>query len=342
MFGIYKVRRSAQRSAVVIAIASICVGVPMVQGASAACYRVATWSLEAFELSARRGFPERPDQVPPRSLADIRRIAVAIKGPIGAKIVALQQINGVERANRQVGSIELDALIRELGPDYRYFVGTTGRSRRLAFLWDTRSVAANTFHEIALAENRVADHLTPDAQPSYRDTFERDPLVGRFTLLQDGEAMNDFVFVDIDLAFGQWRVENHDAAMSSLAEALRHLEGSHSVYPRGEADILIGGNFNASAYDGNRERFFGRYQQGNWQLLARGIYPPTRVSGSQVDYFFATRNTATSTGLVGDEIGDDEAVVHLGLAASGRRDYRRVYSDHYPVTTCIEIGQDDD
>lgn len=346
MFGMSTITRSAtqvaKQSAMIALISSIGVSATMVQGASGACYRVATWSLEAFELASRRGFPERPDKVPPRTMADIRRIAVAIKGPIGAKIVALQQINAVDRGNRQVGSVELDALIRELGPNYRYFVGATGGSRRLAFIWDTRSVAANTFHEIAMPENQVADHLTPDARPSFRDTFERDPLAGRFTLLKAGVPKNDFVFVNIDLAFGQWRVENHDAAMSSLAEALKGLEGNHSVYPRGEADLLIGGNFNASVYDGNKESFFESYRDNNWKLLARGVYPPTRVSGSQVDYFLATRHAFTATGLVGAEIADDEAVVHQGLAASGRRDYRQVYSDHFPVTTCIEIGQDDD
>ena len=37
-----------------------------------------------------------------------------------------------------------------------------------------------------------------------------------------------------------------------------------------------------------------------------------------------------------------EAIVHMGLAADGRRGFRDTYSDHYPVTTCIDLKADDD
>lgn len=330
--------RRALRAAVVAAGLSGA----MVPAAEATCYRVATWSLEAFELGARRGFPERPDGVAPRRIEDIGRIAQAIKGPIDAKIAILQEINAAERDNGQVGSVELDALLRALGPDYRYFIGRTGGTRRIAFIWDTRAVAANSFHEIDMPENRVADYLRPDSKPSFRDTFKSDPLVGRFTFMHGGEPRNDFILVGVDLAYGQWRTNNHDAAMLRLADALARLEGTHSVYPAGEADILIGGNFNLSPWDGSKETFLKAYEERGWQLLARGVYPPTRVSGSQYDFFIATRFSEARPGLVGEEIVDDEAIVHLGLAASGRRDYRKVYSDHFPVTTCIQVSADAD
>ena len=138
------VLRSSGRVLLVAAVASVGVSGLLVPAATAACYRVATWSLEAFDLNAKRGFPERPDQVPPRRLEDIQRVAQAIKGPIGAKLLILQRINAVERGNRQVGSVELDALVRALGPNYRYFIGATSGTRRLAFLWDTSAIAANT------------------------------------------------------------------------------------------------------------------------------------------------------------------------------------------------------
>ncbi len=71
-------------------------------------------------------------------------------------------------------------------------------------------------------------------------------------------------------------------------------------------------------------------------------YPGTRVNGSQIDYLIASHQSDGFLGLVKDEIEDDEAIVFQGLAWNGRFKYRNTYSDHFPVTTCIEVTDDTD
>ena len=108
--------------------------------------------------------------------------------------------------------------------------------------------------------------------------------------------------------------------------------------------VLIGGDLNASWFDNNQEDFFDDFNQGEWKVLARknNPYPPTRVNGSQIDYLIATNETGSTSGLVKDEIDDDEALVYLGIAGDGRFRYRNVYSDHFPVGTCINVVADAD
>lgn len=131
---------------------------------------------------------------------------------------------------------------------------------------------------------------------------------------------------------------------SSFKFRLSKTGGANDVLPTSEKDILIGGDMNASWYNRYPGEFFEHWNQDGWVVMAKEKrpYPPTRVNGSQIDYLIATDGFDTKDGLVKEEIQDNEAVVHLGLAADGRFHYRDVYSDHFPVTTCINVVSDSD
>jgi hypothetical protein len=55
-----------------------------------------------------------------------------------------------------------------------------------------------------------------------------------------------------------------------------------------------------------------------------------------------TRKTATQSGLLGEEITAPEATVHQSLALGQWETFRQVLSDHFPVTTCVGVVEDND
>jgi hypothetical protein len=63
---------------------------------------------------------------------------------------------------------------------------------------------------------------------------------------------------------------------------------------------------------------------------------------SQIDYLIVTRKTAAQSGLLGEELTNGEATVHQQLANGDWNGFRRVLSDHFPVTTCVAVMSDND
>lgn len=307
------------------------------------CYTVGTWNLEHFHSGKKRGFPEYTKGGPsydPRTPDEMAAIAAAIRDTLKAKILVLNEINGVEQATgeetRQV-SPELDVLLTYLGPNYDYVLTASGGSQRVALLYDTRFVRLNAATEISV----------PRIEIQKSDVFARDPLVGYFSLLHDGQEQNDLVVVGLHLASGQHRTRNHDQAMKILLDEIEDLRQSGVVIPSQEFDLILGGDLNASRYDNKKEDFFDDLNTGSWAVLAGDTYPGTRVAGvpleprSQIDYLIVTRD-GEHKGLLGEEISNPAATVHQELGAGEWNLYRQVYSDHFPVTTCVQVSADND
>lgn len=181
-----------------------------------------------------------------------------------------------------------------------------------------------------------------------KDIFDRDPLACKFTFLDEGTAKNDLIVVGVHLASGQYKVANHNRAMSVLLTKLKGAfrEGGFSS---GEKDVLIAGDFNASRYDDREERFWTNYDNNGFKFRTlapenREDYPGTRLSGvplyprSQIDYIMAS---GQSGGLL-DELVQTIAHVHIELLPANFNDFRRSVSDHLPVTVRIQIVDDTD
>ena len=309
-------------------------------GKSDECYTVATWNLEHYSFSRKRGFPEYTRNGPtyaPRKTLQREAIAVAMRTRINAKIVVLNEIDGKETQN---GLTILDDLVKRLGSSWKSRIGLEGRNQRIAVVWDSRFAKLNAYKELTIEEIEV----------NGKDIFERDPLLAHFTLLKDGESMNDLLVVGLHLASGQHRVRNHDTAMACLKKELKALRGNDPILPRSEADILIVGDLNANAFDDDVEHFFKDFNRGNWRVLAKeGSYPATRLSGvplnygDPIDYILATVKSNEFGGLFSEEVLEPEAKVWTGLIEDGDfAKFRKVYSDHLPVSVCVRLMKDTD
>ena len=318
--------------------------VPPGPAPSELCYQVGTWNLEHFHNGMSRGFPEYTHggpTYPSRTPNDLTAIAAAIRDTLGTKILILNEIMGEERTVEgeiQSRSAELDALVAQLGPSFEYIIARSGGPQRVALLYDTRYVRLNAATEIAV----------PNTEVQGKDIFARDPLMGHFTFLHNGQAQNDLLIVGLHLASGQHLNKNHDAAMALLRRKLAEARADGTVLPPGEFDILLGGDLNASKFDDKVEQFFTEMNTGDWAVLAGDTYPATRLAGvpltpkSYLDYVIVTRKTATQAGLLGEEIAHPEATVHQELAHGQWDTFRRTFSDHFPVTTCVGVMADND
>ncbi len=285
------------------------------------CYVVGTWNLEHFGIGKSRGFPEMSGQLGPRTNAQLDGIAAAIRETIDAKVLVLNEING---RSHEASSAELDDLIGRLGPSWQHSIARSGDSQRNAIIWDSAHAEMIAQYEIEIAEEQIEG----------KDVFERDPLAVYFRLLQAGTTR---------LASGQHLAGNHDAAMARLRRELQWLRGRDPVLPREEDDIFLAGDLNANPYKAPKEAFFTSFNRGNWKLLAQGPdYPATRINGSQIDFIIVTRRNSRQHGLWGEEINTDEATVWHELASDDWDAFRRDYSDHFPVTTCVAVTDDSD
>jgi endonuclease/exonuclease/phosphatase family metal-dependent hydrolase len=308
------------------------------------CYTVGTWNLEHFHDGKNRGFPETlwgGPSYPARTANDLTALAAVIRDSLDAKILILNEVMGEEReveGELHHRSEEMDDLLAQLGPSFQYVITQSGRAQRVVLLYDTRYVRLNAAAEIEI----------PRIVVQGSDIFYRDPLIGHFTFLYDGEPKNDLLVVGLHLISDQEKTRNHDAAMARLLRELDMARADGTVLPTAEFDILLGGDLNASRYDNDIEQFFTDLDTGNWKVLAGDIYPATRLSGvpleprSQIDYLIVTRNTPEQSGLLGEEISTSEASVHQELAQGDWQTFRRVFSDHFPVTTCVRVTEDND
>lgn len=329
-------------ASIVLAVTYFIGSIPMVwsSGKTDECYTVATWNLEYYSFSRTRGFPEYTrggPTYPAREAQQRKAVAKAIRTGINAKIVVLNEIDGKGLEN---GLTILGDLVKSLGSAWKYRIGTEGRNQRIAVVWDSRFARLNAFKEIMVEE------VTVDK----KDIFERDPLLAHFTLLKDGEPMNDLLVLGLHLASGQHMVLNHDAAMARLRRELKVLRGNDPVLPASEADILIAGDLNANAFDNHLEQFFEDFNRGNWRVLAKeASYPATRLSGvplnygDPIDYVLATAKSNEFGGLLGEEVLETEAKVWTDLIEDGDfAKFREIYSDHLPVSVCVRLMKDTD
>ena len=309
-------------------------------GKSDECYTVSTWNLEHYSFSRKRGFPENTRNgrtYSPRKTLQREKIAVAMRTRINTRIIVLNEIDGKEVQN---GLTILGDLVKRLGSSWKFRIGSEGRNQRIAVVWDSRFAKLNAYKEIKIEEFKV----------NGKDIFEKDPLLAHFTLLKDGESMNDLLVVGLHLVSGQHMVRNHDTAMARLRKELKALRGNDPILPRSEADILIVGDLNANAFDNHVEHFFKDFNRGNWRVLAKeGSYPATRLAGvplnygDPIDYILATVKSNEFGGLLGEEVLEPEAKVWTDLIEDGDFEkFREVYSDHLPVSVCVRLMKDTD
>jgi len=304
---------------------------PADQGSSSD-YRISTWNLEYFNDHHQRGFPEYFFGGPlyePRTDEDYAAIADVIGRQLDLAIIVMQEVNAEQGTRSAWGgpmSIELDRLLDYLGSEYAYAVTESGHPQHVAIVWDTTRTRVDTVFEIHYPEMLV------DGQ----DVFLRDPLVAKFTLLS-GEAAPELVIVGLHLASGKSYTRNHDSAFVLVLDTLSSLVSAPTGMLAGMHNLIIAGDLNFDFFDADRETFVEQMELGAWDVLADWDYRRTRLGGvplapeSRLDYLICTDAMRQPAGL----IDQPAASVHADLAGDGYDSFRRVFSDHLPVSVVL-------
>lgn len=262
-----------------------------------------------------------------------------ISQELEAAVLVLTEINGFTAIGEEgecIESPELDRLLSHLGESFDYEITASGNQQHVAILYDKTKVRLNTMFEIEVPYEREQN----------KDIFARDPLVAHLTFLVQGvdHGLNDFVIVGLHLASGQKNHKNHDKAMQILLDNLDFLLEEGEELPSGETDIIITGDLNLSIFDNKRERVLERMEAGEYDILADDPYPATRLSGvpldpkSKIDYIIVTDEMRGQD----NEVDTSQATVHQNLANQDYAGFRRVFSDHFPVTVKVNLLPDDD
>lgn len=317
---------------------------PTPTSSTSAGIEVGAWNLEHFQKGTKgRGFPEYigAEGIPDRTDADYQYVADIIKN-LSLKVLVLEEINGKdsEEEGDEVRSAELDLLTQKLGTDrYAYIIGSTGRTQRIAILYDRSAVFLESSCEAALPNEKVDG----------KSLFDREPLLAYFKVFSEGVEMNDFVVVGVHLASIQDLVHNHDRAMHMIVDWLKQTQSVSGCIPPGERDVIIAGDFNANRFDNKKEVFWDEMEAGDWNVLADDAsYPATRLSGkppeqrnSAIDYIIISKGLG---GLDGEEVHQVVPTIHSELVslAGGGMAFRRKASDHLPLSIHLDVRADTD
>ena len=299
---------------------------------------IGTWNLEWMCDGKGRGFPENTKGGPSydeRTNEDYAAIAEVIENQLHAAVLVLTEVNASQQDGSVQRSTEINRLCSNLGANYDYVATESGGQQHVALLYDKNLVRLNSYFEIEVPNKKVQQG----------DIFARDPLVGHFSVLSAGaDHLSDFVVVGLHLASGQDKNKNHDQAMKLLTDTLDVLISDGELLPAGESDIIITGDLNLSIFDNKVEQELRRMENGAWDILADDNYPATRLADvplapkSKIDYIIVTDELRGS----GAEIRQPQADVHQELANSQWDNFRRVFSDHFPVTVALQPITDDD
>ena len=307
--------------------------------AEAQFYVVGTWNLEWFDDAKGRGFPEYNQHGPkygPRTMDDLKTIAGIITNQLMAKVLVLDEINGM---HDEASSVEMDRLLSCLGTNWAYQLTRSGGAQRIAILYDSAAARKDLCVELNLPDEKVED----------KGIFERQPLVAKFTFLDGkGHLKNDLVVVGVHLASGQDLEKNHNRAMELLREDLK-ARFTNEPLLKGEKDVLVMGDFNADRYDKHAEDFWVNYDADGLQFKTMSPehgedYSPTRMAGvplfprSRIDYILASGKD----GGILDELVQWTAQVHTELLPTDFNEFRKHVSDHIPVTVRVKVVADDD
>ena len=120
-------------------------------------------------------------------------------------------------------------------------------------------------------------------------------------------------------------------------------------FPSVERDVVVAGDFNANRYDSRQENFWNNFAGTAFDIdvlapVDATDYSPTRLArvplrpNSVIDYIMGSQ----LSGGVGDDLVLSTAHVHDELLSSPFENFRRIASDHIPVTIRVRLSEDDD
>jgi endonuclease/exonuclease/phosphatase family metal-dependent hydrolase len=293
---------------------------------------ITTWNIEHLGSSGRGLGGIGKGNLPLRKSDDFKAIASLIKTSLQSDIIALQEIALSDTTNGRE-SDQLDSLVKYLGSDWKYVLGTRGAGDILgsqvhnmqnAFLWNSSKV-------------HLIESFTMDFENIKigKNAFDRHPLVGYFEAIKKGEEnQTDFLLVNVHLKSGQNNDENHLGAMVIIEQNLKDYLKDHGIK---ESDKVILGDFNDNPYD---ERYFDllyRYMEHRKYVdLVTEDLGATRMDDdlkSIIDHVLV--NSSFKNEMV-------EVKAKRYFPTSDLAEWRKIYSDHFPISIEVKVRKDGD
>ncbi len=271
-------------------------------------FRVGTWNLEFLGAP-----PNLRTDTPPRDEGDYAAIGRKVV-ELGVVVLAVQEVND-EASLRKVAA--------GAGPSWDVVLGTSGSwndgktAQHIGFLFDRAAV------DLLFAEELLQLPREYEGQP----IFHRVPVTAAFKHKASG---CDFRLVTVHLKAGQKEVDGQKrrGAAIALAKWLGEVRAGADEDP----DVVLLGDFNAT-YGTEPEVEFER--SGLLRLLDQAKSTPTIMHFPEpID------QVAGSTGFA--ELRAGSLAVDNDCDGLSREQWRKIYSDHFPVTAAIAAGGDDD
>lgn len=275
---------------------------------AASTLRIGTWNLEFLGASGNYR-----NNLPPRDDADFQRIGAKVK-ELGVAVLAVQEICGPE---------PLAKVAAGAGPGWRFVLGTSGgwddgkTSQQIGFLYDTERVDL-LFAEELLQLPREAQGLP---------IFHRVPVTAAFRTKATGF---DFRATTVHLKAGQKKDDEQKRMLEAQAlhgwfAALARMDGE-------DEDRVLLGDFN-STYGTTPEQTLEA--GGLLQYLEQRTPTPTIMHFPEpIDQI------VVGPGFL--ELRADSLVVHGDFGDLSKDAWRKIYSDHFPVTATIVAIDDAD
>jgi endonuclease/exonuclease/phosphatase family metal-dependent hydrolase len=271
-------------------------------------FNVGTWNLEF--LGAEGNFR---NNTPPRTAADHAAIGRKI-AELGACVLAVQEIND-EASLREVAA--------GAGGDWNVVLGTSGgwddgkTAQRIGFVWDSAQV------ELLFAEELLQLPREFEGLP----IFHRVPVTAGFRHKASG---CDFRLVTVHMKAGQKaddarKRRGEATALANWLDALGNASGE-------DGDVLLLGDFN-STYGAEPEQLFEQNDRRRY-LEPRTPSPTILHFADPIDHVVVGQHF--------QEVRRDSLAIDGDCDGLPREQWRKVYSDHFPVTATIVAREDDD
>lgn len=245
---------------------------------------------------------------PPRTEEDLQAIAGFVRG-LDVQVLGVCEVDGPK---------PLQDLCRRLGPEWKFAIGRSG------YLGEDGRIAPGI-----IWDNSRVEMLGAGEMESLRreQLFHRVPLTATFRCRAGGP---DFRVVCLHLKAGREpedRARRHDeiAAVRAWLEGLRDSPGE-------DGDIVVMGDFN---HDPRAE------EASLWSAGGFARFMTPRGNSRSIVHF--NRQIDHILPLAGfDEIETHSLAVRNEQGLRDREAWRRVYSDHFPLTVDLAPVPDDD
>lgn len=262
--------------------------------------RIGAWNLEHFG--------SRND--PPRTDEDMQAIADYIRD-LEVQVLAVCEINGEK---------PLQDLVKRIGPDWRFVLGTSGRVGQEGqvapgVLWDDSRVDMLGAGELSELSEQGSSGLI----------FHRAPVVAAF---RDRAGGPDFRIVSVHFKAGR-TPEDFDRRTAEGKSLRAYLEKLASEEDQ-DNDIVVLGDFNHDSSAGEADA----WTDGGFAKFLSG-------RGRSIIHFDRQIDHAVPLGAF-EEVKESSFEIHNREGLRDPKKWRNTYSDHFPVTVKLEAAPDDD